>query len=105
MKRGEEYYTQQECVAWFKQEHPDWILFSVPNEACYRNKPFFAATGLLDGVSDLIAVTNSNVIFIELKSSKGRQTPAQKAFQEKIESLGWQYYLVRDVESFCNIFS
>ena len=91
-------------MAWFRQEHPDWILFSVPNEACYRNKPFFSAIGMTDGVSDLIAVTNSNVFFIELKSSKGRQTPAQKEFQQKVESLGWHYYLIRDAETFVNIF-
>lgn len=59
---------------------------------------------MLDGVSDLIAVTDSDIFFIESKSDTGRQTPAQKEFQSKVESLGWQYYLIRDAESFCKIF-
>lgn len=104
MKRGEEWFLQQNCITWFRENYPEWIIFSVPNEAAWKNKPFFAATGMMDGVSDLIAVTNSNVIFIELKSAKGRQTPAQKEFQQKVERLGWHYHLVRDVETFVNIF-
>ena len=104
MKRGKEWYIQRECVQWFRENYPEFIIFSVPNEAAWKNKPFFAATGLLDGVSDLIAVTDSDIYFIETKSETVRQTPAQKEFQSKVESLGWKYFIVRDVETFVNIF-
>ena len=39
-----------------------------------------------------------NVIFIETKSSKGVQTPAQKAFQAWCEEYGAPYFLVRSYE-------
>lgn len=105
MKKGEEWQLQQECVSWYRENFPEWVLFSVPNEACWRNKNYFQSTGLYDGVSDLIAVTPHDVFFIEMKSSKGRQTAEQKAFQQKVESLGWKYFLVRDTETFYKIFS
>ena len=36
--------------------------------------------------------------FIETKSDKGRQTPAQLQFEEKVEACGCLYELIRDVK-------
>uniref|UniRef100_A0A6M3LQD4 VRR-NUC domain-containing protein n=1 Tax=viral metagenome TaxID=1070528 RepID=A0A6M3LQD4_9ZZZZ len=42
-------------------------------------------------------VLATNVIFIECKSSTGKQSPDQRAFQEEVEALGCGYFLVRDL--------
>lgn len=84
---------QKEIVKYIRENH-DWVVFSVPNEAT-RGKGNFKATGMLSGVSDLVIVRLEEVIFMEVKSEIGRQTPDQKQFQIDIERLGFKYYLVR----------
>jgi hypothetical protein len=42
------------------------------------------------------------VIFIETKG-KGRQTPKQKEFQQEVESLGADYYLVKELNELIKI--
>lgn len=75
--------------------------------------------GLLNGVSDLIILLPNKVLFVELKKPKqkvfnhktgrmntkagGKQSPEQKAFQEKVESLGFEYYLVDEFNDFVDI--
>ncbi len=38
------------------------------------------------------------LIFLELKSEKGKQRPEQVAFQKLIESQGAEYHLIRSIE-------
>lgn len=45
-------------------------------------------------ISDLI----SEIIFLELKGTKGKQRPEQKEFQELVEAQGAEYYVVRSIE-------
>lgn len=98
-----EYILQCCCVAWFKRNYPDYLIFSVPNESTHRQSTYYAKSGVLKGVSDLIIVLSQKVIFVELKSEKGYQRPEQKAFQSKIESLQQSYFLCRTLEDFQNI--
>lgn len=98
-----EYILQCKCVEWFKRTYPNYIIFSVPNEATHRQSTYYAKSGVLKGVSDLIIVLPQKVIFVELKSEKGYQRPEQKAFQSKIESLQKSYYICRILEDFKNI--
>lgn len=98
-----EYVLQCQCVEWVKRNYPDYIIFSVPNEATHRNSTYYAKSGVLKGVSDLIIVLPQKVIFVELKAEKGYQRPEQKAFQSKIENLQQSYFLCRTLEDFQNI--
>lgn len=59
---------------------------------CTRNQ---AGMGTRPGLSDLIAVKDGRVVFIEAKSSIGRQSPAQVDFQRAIEAHGGLYVLAR----------
>ena len=43
------------------------------------------------------------VIFLELKSAKGKQRPEQGAFQLLIESQGASYHIVRSIEQLISI--
>ena len=84
-------------------------VFAVPNGN--RNNPIqghkYKIMGQLAGVSDLILLLPGKVYFIELKNpnGKGRQSPAQREFEESVKGYG-QDYLIWDswtqVEAFIN---
>ena len=103
---------QQEIVRWFRNNYclnhnnPRHLIFSVPNERSNaKEQSRMIATGLLSGVSDLIVVLPSVVLFIEVKDSKGLQSTQQKQFEQSVENLGFKYYLVRSLEDFQKIIS
>lgn len=85
------------------------FVFAVPNGN--RNNPIqghkYKIMGQLAGVSDLILLLPGKVYFIELKNpnGKGRQSPAQREFEESVKGYG-QDYLIWDswqqVEAFIN---
>ena len=102
---------QQECVQWYKNKyclkhhHPRGVIFSVPNERADKLEQFrMIATGLLSGVSDLVVITPSGrLLFVECKDDKGRQTDKQKYFQETVQQLGFNYFLIRSLDEFQQI--
>jgi hypothetical protein len=84
------------------------LIFSVPNEGARGNavtQGILIATGLWPGVSDLIAVLPIGVIFIEVKTDTGKQSPKQIQFQNRVESMGYQYHVVRSVQDTLAILS
>lgn len=98
---------QQEIVIWYRNNNlnNNNIIFSVPNEGkSAKEQMFKKATGLMSGVSDLICINNGEVIFIECKDLKGKQSEKQKDFQKTIELQGFKYHLVRSLEEFKKIF-
>lgn len=97
---------QQEIVIWYRNNNlnNNNIIFSVPNEGkSVKEQMFKKATGLMSGVSDLICINNGEVIFIECKDLKGKQSEKQKDFQKTIELQGFKYHLVRSLEEFQKI--
>lgn len=97
---------QQEIVIWYRNNNlnNNNIIFSVPNEGkSAKEQMFKKATGLMSGVSDLICINNGEVIFIECKDFKGKQSEKQKDFQKTIELQGFKYHLVRSLEEFQKI--
>jgi len=103
-----EFNIQQEIVVWFRNNYclkhhkTRNIIFSVPNEAAYKNKSFIQ-TGLMVGVSDLIVVIKGKTLFIEVKTEKGKQSPKQIEFEETIKNLNQEYYVVRSLNKFIEI--
>ena len=100
--KHEESGTQQACVRWFRLEYPRCLIFSVPNggsrnaiEAANLKKE-----GALAGASDLICVADHKVLFVEMKSKKGRQRETQKEFQRRVEILGFKYVVCRSLDDF-----
>lgn len=77
-------------------------FFSVPNEAAGRDAAIrmarLKAMGLRSGVSDMVLIFPGQVVFVEVKDEKGKQSDAQRRFQDKVNELGFDYYLVRSVE-------
>tara|TARA_R110000765_G_scaffold375616_1_gene466276 strand:+ start:600 stop:956 length:357 start_codon:yes stop_codon:yes gene_type:complete len=98
---------QQDCLRYFrntyclKHHEPQLIMFSVPNEGKdLREQLKKKATGLMKGVSDTIIVFKDKVVFCEFKDLKGKQRPDQILFQDKVELLGHEYWIVRSIEEF-----
>lgn len=94
---------QQEIIVHFRNNNLNTnnLIFSVPNESANgREAMYKKSIGLMAGVSDLICINNGKVFFVEVKDDKGKQSEKQKIFQEKVESQGFRYILVRSLEDF-----
>lgn len=108
--REEEHNLQCACVRWFNLQWPEYrgLLFAVPNGS-YRNKATagkLKAEGVVAGVADLILLVPKQWAFalcIEMKTSKGRQSPEQKEWQEMVEAHGYRYRVCRSLDEFMAI--
>ena len=50
------------------------------------------------GFADLIILCDGKVLFLELKSLKGRLSPAQEAFRDAVTAQGFGWTLVRSLD-------
>lgn len=55
-------------------------------------------TGLPEGFSDLIILTNKTIYFCEVKTKTGKQREAQIKFMNKIREYGYNYFVARSIE-------
>jgi hypothetical protein len=101
---------QQKIIFWFRNKYctklndPQCAIFSVPNEGKNaKEQAAKIATGLMSGVSDLVVMLPSRVLFVEVKDAKGLQKPKQKDFENIAQGLGFDYYIVRSLEDFQEI--
>ena len=103
----EEHRIQCACVNWFRLQYPTHAsaLFAVPNGG-RRDRVSGAnlkAEGVLPGVSDLILLVargGCHALLIEMKTSKGKQSPAQKVWQREMESRGYRYVVCHSFDEF-----
>ncbi len=110
--RHDESLTQQACVRWFRMQYPQYatLLFAVPNGGA-RNvvtASILKAEGVVAGVADLILLVPKGVshgLCIEMKTGGGRQSVRQKAWQKSVTGQGYEYAVVRDVETFIKVVS
>lgn len=100
--RHEESEIQQSCVRWFRYAYPQYIILSIPNggsrnviEAANLKKE-----GALAGASDLMIIAERKVLFVEMKTPKGRQQQTQKDFQRRVEVLGHRYVVCHSLDEF-----
>ena len=105
--RHVESHTQKNCVTWFRLQYPKIgkLLFAIPNGG-FRNTReagIMKGEGVTAGISDLILLYPSNglaSLCIEFKSESGRQSPAQKEWQELIERNGSRYIICHTFDEF-----
>ena len=93
---------QSSCVTWFRLAYPQYIIFACPNGGS-RNRLEainMKRSGVLAGVADLIIVADRAVLFVEMKTKKGRQEGSQKVFQSNVERLGFEYKICRSLADF-----
>ncbi|MDD5081754.1 MAG: VRR-NUC domain-containing protein [Dehalococcoidales bacterium] len=74
----------------------DFILQGKEGEFRRRVK------GARKGTADLLVIYGAQglaqIVFLELKSTKGKQSPEQKGFQAEVEAHGCRYFIVRSQE-------
>lgn len=91
---------QHQCVEWFRDEHPGWIIFSCPNEAARTRFSVYEYSGALKGAPDIIVAMPCGVVFIEFKARYGKQSPEQVAFEAAAVKLGVGYHVCRSLDEF-----
>lgn len=90
------------CVNWFRGRYEKYIAFAVGNGGS-RNAieaMNLKRSGVLAGVSDLILIADHTILFVEMKTEKGKQSERQKEFQQNVERLGFSYRICRSLEEF-----
>lgn len=105
--RYNESKLQQACVKWFNYQHVELrgCLFSVPNGGARDSVTgrILKLEGVVAGVADLILLVPNkhyHALLIEMKTEKGRQSPSQREWQKKVESVGYKYVICRSLEQF-----
>lgn len=93
---------QEACVNWFRLAYPNFLIFSVPNGGTRNSREAaqLKKEGSLAGVSDLIIIAENAILFIEMKSKKGKQQESQKKFQAAVERLGFEYRVCHSLQEF-----
>lgn len=65
--------------------------------------PIQQSLGSYPGLPDRVMHRNGRVEYLEIKKPKGKQSPAQFAFQEQCEADGIPYHVVRTVDDIIRI--
>lgn len=105
--RHRESELQRACVRWFRYRYPRHaaMLIAVPNGAptTEQQRAILKAEGMLAGVADLLLLVPAqgySMLAIEMKTDKGRQSPAQQEWQREAERHGIRYEVVRSFDDF-----
>ena len=94
---------QISCVKWFKLQYPRYVIFAVPNGGTRFKKEmiWMLREGILPGAADLVICGDrGKVLFVEMKTSKGKQNENQVAFERKVTELGFKYVVCRSLDNF-----
>lgn len=78
-----------------------WLALRFDSVGIYdpTRKRYRLNMSRLRGVSDIILFTETGrVLFLEVKTPKGKLTENQKGFAEKVTNLGYRYCVVTSVE-------
>ena len=63
-----------------------------------KRQAILVGMGVHAGFADLLVLSNGRVLFLELKSLKGRLSPAQEAFRDGVLAQGFCWALVRSLD-------
>jgi hypothetical protein len=63
-----------------------------------KHQAILVGMGVHPGFADLVVLCDGRVLFLELKSLKGRLSPAQEAFRDAVLAQGFGWALVRSLD-------
>lgn len=63
-----------------------------------KRQAILVGMGVQPGFSDLVILCDGRVLFLELKSLKGRLSPAQEAFRDAVTAQSFGWVLVRSLD-------
>ena len=69
-----------------------------PGPRGVKRQAILVGMGVHPGFADLMVLCNGRVLFLELKSLKGRLSPAQEAFRDAVLAQGHGWALVRSLD-------
>lgn len=108
-----EHKLQKACVAWFRMQYPNLLIFAIPNgsklfgtkEQRIKQWNKLQNEGVTKGAADLFlafAKGDKHGLFIEMKTTAkhSKQTDEQLAFEEKVVSFDYGYAMPRTFEEF-----
>lgn len=78
------------------QNTDEFIFFHVKNDVGARRGNFFydlKPMGVLPGVADFCIIKPNEVVFLEIKTKKGRLSENQKTFIEEVQKLGHRAFV------------
>jgi hypothetical protein len=90
---------------WVKKTYPHLMIFHVPNggNRNLQEALKFKRMGVVPGVADFLMFLYGANVAIEMKDEGGKQSDAQKKFQEDWERLGHHYEIARSLDNFKQI--
>ena len=74
------------------------IEVTEPGPRGAKRQAILVGMGVHPGFADLMVLCDSRVLFLELKSLKGRLSPNQEAFRDTVLAQGFGWALVRSVD-------
>lgn len=89
-----EQQIQNAILGWLAAEH---ILAFRNNSGAMKLENRFVRFGV-PGMADIVAYPYAAVVWIECKSSTGKQSELQRSFQRQVEAVGHGYVLARSVD-------
>ena len=101
--------TESELQAHCFQSH--WNRFPEERGLLYMNHnnpknaiqgAHLRALGMIKGVADMTYLSYQGTIFLEFKTEKGKQSPAQIEWQAKVMTAGYIYKIIRSESDFWN---
>lgn len=63
-----------------------------------KRQAILVGMGVHPGFADLMVLCDGRVLFLELKSAKGKLSPDQEAFRDAVQAQGHAWALVRSVD-------
>lgn len=99
---------QSEFFEWAWNTHPALRrrFFHVPNggKRSKTEAARFKSLGVVAGVADFILINNGHVLMIEFKDATGKQSPAQKEFEQTCRDNQTPYFVCRTAEEAKRVF-
>lgn len=95
MKETDIQYSICEYLA--LRKHFFWRQNTIPaltRDGGFRKMPAFSK----NGVPDILLIKNGQFIGLEVKRPKGKQSDAQKAFEDECKQAGGCYHIVTSIE-------
>jgi hypothetical protein len=98
-----EHQLQKQVMAYIERERatPDIYAFAIPNAGLrsLRMGARMKAEGLRAGMADIgVMLPLGRIVWLEMKSHKGRQSIEQKGFEARCERLGHPYAVAKNFD-------
>lgn len=95
-------YCKLKDIFIFETDVMDGLKFLNNQQSRLAFIQYHKNMGYVKGQPDLVAIMNNKVVFIELKTDKGRQSKEQKAVEQEIKKRGCEYIVIRSLEDLHN---